>query len=86
MASEVEITCACGCGRKRKVRTADVARGWGRFFDKSCKAREQTRRTGKGAPERRDRGAIKSELARIYGVSQTHAGRIVRGLSRTEGT
>lgn len=34
-----EITCECGCGRTKMVRTADVNRGWGRFFDKSCKAK-----------------------------------------------
>jgi hypothetical protein len=34
-----EITCACGCDRTRMVRTADVKRGWGKFFDKSCKGR-----------------------------------------------
>lgn len=45
----VEITCKCGCGRKRMVRTADVARGWGKFFNKRCKAREQERRTGQYA-------------------------------------
>lgn len=49
MASMTEITCKCGCGRKKMVRTADVKRGWGRFFDKSCKAREQERRTGQYA-------------------------------------
>lgn len=41
-----EITCKCGCERKRMVRTADVKRGWGKFFSKSCKARFQERRTG----------------------------------------
>lgn len=46
MASMVEITCACGCGRKKMVRTADVKRGWGKFYSKSCKAKEQERRTG----------------------------------------
>lgn len=46
MASIVEITCKCGCGRKKMVRTADVARGWGKFYSKSCKAKEQERRTG----------------------------------------
>lgn len=34
-----EIICACGCGRTRMVRTADVKRGWGKFYDKSCKGR-----------------------------------------------
>jgi hypothetical protein len=46
MAGMKEITCECGCGRKRMVRTADIARGWGKYFDKSCKARHQERRTG----------------------------------------
>ena len=46
MAKMVEITCKCGCGRKKMVRTADVKRGWGKFYSKSCKAREQEKRTG----------------------------------------
>lgn len=41
--STVEITCACGCGRKKQVRTADVKRGWGKFYSKSCKALAQYR-------------------------------------------
>ena len=49
MAGMKEITCKCGCGRKRMVRTADIARGWGKFFNKSCKARNQERRTGQCA-------------------------------------
>lgn len=44
--SKQEITCACGCGRKKMVKTADIKRGWGKFFDKSCKARHQTRTKG----------------------------------------
>ena len=46
MASMTEITCKCGCGRKKMVRTADVKRGWGKYFSKGCKAKEQERRTG----------------------------------------
>lgn len=49
MASMKEIICKCGCGRKKMVRTADIKRGWGKFFDKSCKARHQERRTGQCA-------------------------------------
>ncbi len=41
-----EITRKCGCGMKKMVRTADVKRGWGKFYSKSCKARFQERRTG----------------------------------------
>lgn len=46
MPSMQEITCKCGCRRKKMVRTADVKRGWGKFYSKSCKAREQEGRTG----------------------------------------
>ena len=46
MASMTEITCKCGCSRKRMVRTADVRRGWGKFYDKSCKARFQSKSGG----------------------------------------
>ncbi|MEH6784731.1 MAG: hypothetical protein V7688_12680 [Alcanivorax jadensis] len=38
-----EITCKCGCGRKKMVRTADVKRGWGLYYSKSCKAKKQGR-------------------------------------------
>ena len=44
-----EITCKCGCGRKKLVREADIKRGWGKFYSKSCKAKEQERRTGQYA-------------------------------------
>lgn len=46
MASMKEITCKCGCGRKKMVRVADIARGWGKFYSKSCKARFQEKKTG----------------------------------------
>ena len=42
----VEIICKCGCGRKKLVREADVKRGWGKYFDKSCKAKHQESKTG----------------------------------------
>jgi hypothetical protein len=45
MARMKEITCKCGCGRKKMVRTADLRRGWGKFYSKSCKAKEQEGRT-----------------------------------------
>lgn len=46
MATMQEITCVCGCGRKKMVRTADVKRGWGKYYSKSCKAKAQEKRTG----------------------------------------
>ena len=42
----VKITCACGCGRTKMVREADIKRGWGKYYSKSCKAKAQEKRTG----------------------------------------
>ena len=36
----------CRCGTVFYPRAADVARGWGKFCSKSCKAKEQEKRTG----------------------------------------
>ncbi|WAS28487.1 hypothetical protein [Vibrio phage LV6] len=57
----VTITCACGCNRTREVREADVKRGWGKYYDKSCKAKAQAkereaRHNGKGRRTRRSGG------------------------------
>ena len=41
-----EIICACGCGRRKNVRQADINRGWGKYYSKSCKAKAQEKRTG----------------------------------------
>lgn len=50
MPSMVECKCANkSCGVKFMARTADRARGWGRFCSKSCKAIKQDRRTGQYA-------------------------------------
>ena len=46
VATQQEITCKCGCGRKKMVRTADINRGWGKFFSKSCKAKFQESKIG----------------------------------------
>jgi hypothetical protein len=46
MAAMTEITCKCGCQRKKMVRTADVKRGWGLYYSKSCKAKRQARTGG----------------------------------------
>lgn len=45
--------CKC-CGADFGAREADRKRGWARFCSKSCKASEQTKRTGKGKPETYD--------------------------------
>lgn len=45
MATMIERKCA-RCKAPMTVRKADVARGWGRFCSKSCKAIKQEQRTG----------------------------------------
>ncbi len=43
------VTVCCGnkkCGKEFEARAADVARGWGKFCSKSCKAVVQEKRTG----------------------------------------
>ena len=51
MALTKQIICKCGCGRKKDVRVADINRGWGMFFSKSCKARHQGRRHPEEKPD-----------------------------------
>jgi hypothetical protein len=51
---KVDTTCEnSSCKKTFQVRAADKARGWGKFCSKRCKAVEQTRRTGRGAPKGR---------------------------------
>ena len=49
MAKMITIECACGCKQTREVRYSDVKRGWGKYIDKSHKARHQERQTGQYA-------------------------------------
>lgn len=42
------------CGDPFTARVADRKRGWARFCSKSCKASEQTKRTGYAGPGRGD--------------------------------
>lgn len=39
------------CGDRFTAREADRKRGWAKFCSKSCKAKEQTRRTGYAGPD-----------------------------------
>jgi len=48
MAKMVEVKCK-NCRKKFEARSADVKRGWGKFCSKSCKAKEQEKRTGQYA-------------------------------------
>lgn len=61
MAKMKEITCKCGCGRKKMVRVADVKRGWGKFYSKSCKAKYQIRTKG----DTRSKGNWNQEIYRL---------------------
>lgn len=45
----VDRVCKCGCKRTFQAREADVKRGWGRYYDKTCKAVAQEKRTGQNA-------------------------------------
>lgn len=63
MSSKIKITCKCGCGRTKMVRTADVKRGWGLYFNKSCKAIHQTKT--KGSKPKRYKGGIKNAPADV---------------------
>lgn len=75
MPSMVECKCANKrCGAVFMARTADRARGWGRFCSKSCKAIKQEQRTGQHADHKhrqhiRDMNGGKSarDLQREFG-------------------
>lgn len=45
MATMVKCKCA-NCGAEFNARLADRRRGWGKFCNKSCKAKKQEKRTG----------------------------------------
>lgn len=47
MASTATYKCK-NCGDPFTARTADRKRGWAKFCSKSCKAKKQTRDTGRG--------------------------------------
>lgn len=49
-AAMIKKKCKC-CKQPMTVRLADHKRGWGKFCSKSCKAIEQTRRTGRANPD-----------------------------------
>lgn len=49
MATMVSRICICGCKQTFEARAADVKRGWGKYFSKSCKAIHQEKRTGQHA-------------------------------------
>lgn len=47
VSGKVEVKCKNkSCGKTFTARAADIARGWGKFCSKSCKAVRQEQRTG----------------------------------------
>lgn len=52
-----------GCKQSFEARSADVARGWGKFCNKSCKATAQTKRTGISGPDYRASGKTAHQMA-----------------------
>ena len=67
-----EITCKCGCGNRRMVRTADVKRGWGLYFNKSCKAKHQEKNTHQYANYMNGRSSYYSDDD--YALTESEAG------------
>jgi hypothetical protein len=69
------------------VRTADVTRGWGLYYSKSCKAKEQEARTGQNKKYHSRKGnylgsRVDKETFREYqqeygGIPQFHNGEYV---------
>jgi len=55
MTAMTKVTCKC-CKNVFAARTADVARGWGKFCSKSCKAKVQEKRNGQHAAYLNGRG------------------------------
>ena len=55
MASMINKQCK-HCGSSITVRLADHRRGWGKFCDKSCKAKHQEKRNGQHAAYLAGRG------------------------------
>ena len=73
MAAMVERKCAC-CKMKITVRAADVARGWGKYCSKSCKAKVQERKNGQHAAYLFGRGVsnLHPERLGLYDGDDTH--------------
>ena len=57
------IETLCRCGTVFHPRVVDVKRGWGKFCSKSCKAKEQTKRTGISGPHYKAKGRTVQQMA-----------------------
>lgn len=68
MATMVKCKCA-NCGAPFEARLADRRRGWGKYCNKSCKAKKQERRTGQHAAYlKRQHGNLSGDFADISDV------------------
>lgn len=61
MTAMTTVKCA-SCKTEFQARSADVARGWGRFCSKTCKAKKQFKMTGISGPDYRASGLSASKM------------------------
>ena len=68
MASMTKVICK-NCGKEFEARTADVKRGWGKFHNKSCKAKYQERNTGqyKELEKKQKEGLVEKQYNDLLG-------------------
>lgn len=75
MATMVDKKCKC-CGADMRVRAADVARGWGLYCSKRCKAVVQERKNGQHRAYLQGRGVSNLHPERLkhrqYDVDLDH--------------
>ena len=64
----VDVNCKY-CDKKFQARPADIKRGWGKFCSKSCKAKEQEKRTGQYKKLTEEMAAMKRDSNRDHLIS-----------------
>jgi len=62
------------CGKPKKVRSADIKRGWGKFCSKKCKAMEQEKRTHQNKNYHTGKGHIDSDREHEDCMNSVEAG------------
>lgn len=82
MTRTVEVKCL-ECKAPKEVRLADLARGWGKYCSKACKAKHQTKKTGVSGPNYRAVGRNVEQMRNgSYAKSQfkgRRGGGIIKG-------
>lgn len=66
--SKVNVHCHW-CHSLFKARQADLNRGWGKFCSKSCKAKEQEKRTGQNLSYQLNKSSNLSRVDSLYKVN-----------------